>query len=67
MPDFLFPQSMATTLLLRAENGTSWVALFNAREESPTGSFVNELDATLWKAVGAVHSWPVADLFSRYP
>ncbi len=56
-----------TTLLVRAYNGISWVALFNARSESPSASFVNDLDATLWKAVGAVHSWPSVDLFSRYP
>jgi CubicO group peptidase (beta-lactamase class C family) len=56
-----------TTLLVRAYNGISWVALFNARNVSSAGSFDNELDATLWKAVGAVHSWPSVDLFSRYP
>jgi CubicO group peptidase (beta-lactamase class C family) len=56
-----------TTFIVRAYNGISWVALFNARSESPSSSFVGELDATLWKAVGAVHSWPSVDLFSRYP
>jgi N-acyl-D-amino-acid deacylase len=56
-----------TTLLVRGYNGISWVALFNARNESPSASFVNELDATLWKAVFAVQSWPTGDLFSRYP
>jgi hypothetical protein len=56
-----------TTLLVRADNGISWVALFNARNESSSASFAKELDTALWNAVGAVHSWPSVDLFSRYP
>jgi CubicO group peptidase (beta-lactamase class C family) len=56
-----------TTLLVRAHNGVSWVALFNARDVPPTSSFDEEVDAALWKAVGAVHTWPSEDLFGRYP
>lgn len=56
-----------TTLLVRAYNGVSWVALFNARKEPGTCAFTCELDAALWNAVDDVQQWPTVDLFSKYP
>jgi N-acyl-D-amino-acid deacylase len=56
-----------TTLLVRAYNGISWVALFNARNEPGGCAFSCELDSSLWQAVDRVQQWPTVDLFSRYP
>ncbi len=49
-----------TTLMVRAANGLSWVALLNfrAKDSDKLGS---DLDAAMWKAVGEVRSWPGGD------
>lgn len=52
-----------TALLVRAHNGLSWVALFNARASTAQGSFAGDLDAALWTAAGQVTTWPTHDLF----
>ncbi|MFL5537365.1 MAG: serine hydrolase [Longimicrobiaceae bacterium] len=56
-----------TTLLVRAHNGVSWVALFNARKDSGGCAFLCELYGALPQAVDGVQQWPTVDLFSRYP
>lgn len=56
-----------TTLLVRAFNGLDWVAFFNARASSQSGSFAAELDQSLWTASSAVTEWPTGDLFGDYP
>lgn len=50
-----------TSILVRAHNGMSWVALFNARV-SP--DFDREVDGALWSAMGRVTAWPGHDLFA---
>lgn len=55
-----------TALLVRAHNGLTWAVLFNARASSTNGSSAAEIDAALWKAVGAVMMWPLHDLFTTF-
>jgi len=52
-----------TGILVRSYHNLSWVALFNARSGT---SFDAELDATLWKALAGVTSFPAHDLFSTF-
>jgi N-acyl-D-amino-acid deacylase len=54
-----------TTLLVRASDGTTWVALFNGRGWSATTSFDAELDGVLWTAFSRVARWPSTDAFPR--
>lgn len=56
-----------TALLVRANNGLAWAALFNGRAGSSSGSFAADLDEAMWTAVGAAQGWPGHDLFSRLP
>jgi N-acyl-D-amino-acid deacylase len=54
-----------STLLVRANNGLAWAALFNSRPEDSDG-FMLELDRAMWQAVNRVNEWPTADLFGSY-
>ncbi len=40
-----------TTLVVRAYNGYTWAAFFNARASTSTSSFAAELDPALWNAL----------------
>jgi len=51
------------SMLVRSYYDVSWVALFNT---AAPNSFVNELDAALWKALAGVTSFPTNDLFSTF-
>ena len=53
------------TVAVRAYDGVSWAAFFNAR--SPGTSFGAELDAALGSARHQVTTWPDTDLFPQYP
>ncbi len=53
------------TILVRAGNGLAWAALFNSRPKN-SGKFFKDLDSTMWKAVGAVETWPSGDLFDEF-
>mgnify|MGYP000876022799 CR=1 FL=1 len=55
-----------STLIVRANNGLSWVALFNSRPKD-SDRFVSELDQAMWEAVNKVNKWPNKDLFLSYP
>lgn len=54
-----------TTLLVRAENGYCWAAVFNGRPEG-ANKLAGELDGGMWKAFGAVSEWPEGDLFAKW-
>ena len=45
-----------STILVRAANNLSWVALFNSRPAA-SDSFFNELDSELWRAVNGITEW----------
>lgn len=45
-----------STIIVRAANGLSWVALFNSRPAN-ADAFFNELDSELWRAVNGVTDW----------
>jgi len=51
------------SMLVRSYYDVSWVALFNT---GAPNSFVNELDAALWNALGKITSFPTHDLFSSF-
>ncbi len=54
------------TLLVRRQDGISWVILFNQRSDDtklPDG----EIDPALHRAANAVTEWPKSDLFLRSP
>ncbi|WP_336205422.1 serine hydrolase domain-containing protein [Nonomuraea sp. LPB2021202275-12-8] len=51
--------------LARVQNGVSYCALFNRRQEGDAPSF-GDIDPILGKAIGTVASWPATDLTSRY-
>src|SRR5215204_3877394 len=51
------------SILVRSYYDVSWVALFNT---GAPNSFVNELDAALWNALGKITSFPTHDLFSSF-
>jgi hypothetical protein len=53
------------TLMVRAHTGLTWVVLFNSRPRD-VGRFGDELDPAMWRAAGAVRSWPAHDLFSTF-
>lgn len=47
-----------STIMVRAANGMSWVALFNSRPAN-ADAFLAELDSELWRAVNGITDWPV--------
>lgn len=49
-------------LLVRASDGTQWAFLSNLRPANAE-AFIADLDATLWRAYGAVSTWPAVDQF----
>jgi CubicO group peptidase (beta-lactamase class C family) len=51
-----------TTLMVRAYNGLTWVALFNSRPKD-SDRLGGELDNAMWQAVQQVQRWPAHDLF----
>jgi hypothetical protein len=51
--------------MVRAHNGLTWVVLFNSRPRDADG-FGAELDPAMWRAAGAVRSWPAHDLFPQF-
>lgn len=53
-------------LAVRTAGGYAWVAAFNMRPKD-RGGFEHDLDQTLWRAAGAVKTWPAGDLFAQYP
>lgn len=54
-----------TTIMVKAYNGITWVALFNSRAKNSDKSG-GELDDAMWRAVNGVTSWPERDLFDRF-
>ncbi|HEY8021893.1 MAG TPA: D-aminoacylase, partial [Thermoanaerobaculia bacterium] len=54
-----------TTLMVRAANGLTWVALLNSRPKDSDG-LGGELDAAMWQAFDGVKTWPAHDLFERF-
>lgn len=53
-----------TSILMRAYNGFSWVALFNSR--SLTANLEVEANTALWKAFAGVTAFPSTDLFPTF-
>ncbi|GAA3646162.1 hypothetical protein GCM10022224_006100 [Nonomuraea antimicrobica] len=53
------------SFLARVQNGVSYCAIFNRREEAGTPDF-DAIDPILGKAIGTVKTWPTTDLTSRY-
>jgi CubicO group peptidase (beta-lactamase class C family) len=54
-----------SSLMVRASNGLTWVALLNSRPAEDNG-FGRALDEALWRAVDAVQQWPDGDLFPLF-
>jgi CubicO group peptidase (beta-lactamase class C family) len=54
-----------STIMVRANNGLTWVALFNSRPKN-ADRFGSELDGALWRAAGAVERWPAHDRFKQF-
>jgi N-acyl-D-amino-acid deacylase len=58
----------ASALLVRADNGLCWAAVFNDRPGGDKGGpFHRELDALFWKGAEQVTDWPTEDLFAKIP
>src|SRR5260370_15365469 len=53
-----------STLMVRASNGLTWVALFNSRPKN-SDRFGGELDSAMWRAVGCPRPWPEDEPFPR--
>jgi len=53
------------TLLVRAQNGFCWAAVFNSRPEGKN-NLGGDIDAGMWKAFSAVTSWPDTDSFPQW-
>ncbi|MEV4247836.1 serine hydrolase domain-containing protein [Streptosporangium canum] len=53
------------SFLARIQDGVSYCAVFNRREEEGTPDF-DSIDPLLGKATGTVTTWPTTDLTSRY-
>ncbi|MGV9770904.1 serine hydrolase domain-containing protein [Streptosporangium sp. NPDC003464] len=53
------------SFLARIQNGISYCAIFNRREEEGTPDF-DSIDPLLGKAAGAVTTWPTTDLTPNY-
>ncbi|HVT56930.1 MAG TPA: serine hydrolase domain-containing protein [Thermoanaerobaculia bacterium] len=54
-----------STLMVRAYNGLTWVVLFNSRPKN-SDAFGGELDSAMWRAAGAVKTWPAHDLWQQF-
>lgn len=53
------------SFLARVQNGVSYCAIFNRREEEGTPDF-DAIDPILGRAIGTVKTWPTTDLSPRY-
>ncbi|GAA2282583.1 hypothetical protein GCM10010149_29060 [Nonomuraea roseoviolacea subsp. roseoviolacea] len=53
------------SFLARIQNGVSYCAIFNRREETGSPDF-DSIDPILGQAASAVRTWPTTDLTSRY-
>ncbi|MGN9843994.1 serine hydrolase domain-containing protein [Nonomuraea sp. H19] len=53
------------SFLARVQNGVSYCAIFNRREEEGTPDF-DAIDPILGEAIGTVKTWPTTDLSPRY-
>ncbi|MGW0809964.1 serine hydrolase domain-containing protein [Nonomuraea sp. NPDC002799] len=53
------------SFLARVQNGVSYCAIFNRRNEEGSPEF-GSIDPVLGKAIGTVKTWPTTDLTSRY-
>ena len=56
----------ATAMLVRTYDNVAWIGLFSGRVVTPTTNSEPELDATLWKALAGVTSFPAHDLFLTF-
>ena len=56
--------NVSSSKTVRTSQNMHWALLFNTRPKQ--GRLSNEMDAGLWKAVGAVEQWPAHDLFTRF-
>ncbi len=56
------------TLMVRREDGSNWVILFNQRDDisDPTGKTYGQIDDLLHNAANAVKTWPSGDLFPGF-
>jgi CubicO group peptidase (beta-lactamase class C family) len=50
------------SLLVRTHHGMAWAAVFNLRPNDQ-GTFLGEMDNSIWDAVNKVRKWPENDLF----
>lgn len=55
----------AYSILVRANNGMTWAAIFNYLPEDMS-EFGSELDNGLWQALAEVTQFPDGDLFSQF-
>ncbi|GAA3256776.1 hypothetical protein GCM10020216_094100 [Nonomuraea helvata] len=53
------------SFLARVQNGVSYCAIFNRREETGSPDF-DSIDPILGEAIGTVKTWPTTDLTSKY-
>lgn len=53
------------SFMARVQNGVSYCAIFNRREETGTPDF-DSIDPILGRAISTVKTWPTTDLTSRY-
>ncbi|MDF2713027.1 serine hydrolase domain-containing protein [Nonomuraea muscovyensis] len=53
------------SFLARVQNGVSYCAIFNRREEEGTPDY-DAIDPILGRAIGTVTTWPTTDLAPRY-
>ncbi|MET7465769.1 serine hydrolase domain-containing protein [Nonomuraea sp. NPDC005501] len=53
------------SFLARVQNGVSYCAIFNRREETGSPDF-DSIDPILGQAIGTVKTWPTTDLAPRY-
>jgi CubicO group peptidase (beta-lactamase class C family) len=53
------------SFLARVQNGVSYCAIFNRREEAGTPDF-DSIDPILGQAIGTVATWPTTDLTPKY-
>jgi hypothetical protein len=51
------------TLAVKTASGAAWFAYM---EPQPSPAARAALDAALWRAAGAVKTWPALDLFAKY-
>ena len=48
------------SIMVRANNGLSWVVLVNTRDG---GNYFSDMDSMMWDVVNGISSWPSHDLF----